>query len=140
MNLPLPLLDGGHRDAHGLRVIVTGASGTFGRAICTRLTGLGARVVGLDVAPREDDPVEVIACDLTDDDRVPAAVAEAVGRLAPTCPVTIATGPAEALDVARGLTPADGLIVVTGSLFLAAETRARLLGLIAEPTRPLAAP
>ena len=65
MNLPLSsLLDGGLRDAHGLRVIVTGASGTFGRAICERLTGLGARVVGLDVAPREDDPVEVIACDL----------------------------------------------------------------------------
>ena len=81
MNLPLTLLDGGHRDAHGLRVIVTGASGTFGRAICTRLAGLGAHVIGLDVAPREDDPVEVIACDLTDDEQVPEAVAEAVGRL-----------------------------------------------------------
>ncbi|WP_198653333.1 SDR family NAD(P)-dependent oxidoreductase [Actinocorallia populi] len=81
MILPRSLLDGGRRDARGLRVIVTGASGTFGRAICARLSGLGAHVVGLDAAPREDDPVEVLACDLTDDERVPEAVAEAVGRL-----------------------------------------------------------
>ncbi|MEU5994336.1 SDR family NAD(P)-dependent oxidoreductase [Spirillospora sp. NPDC047418] len=71
----------GGRDPRGMRVIVTGASGTFGRAIGTRLTGLGARVVGLDVAPRPDDPIDVIACDLTDDDAVPAAVAAAVERL-----------------------------------------------------------
>ncbi|WP_211258801.1 SDR family NAD(P)-dependent oxidoreductase [Spirillospora albida] len=69
------------REARDLRVIVTGASGTFGRALCERLSGLGARVVGLDVAPRADDPVEVIACDITDDAAVPAAVAEAVSRL-----------------------------------------------------------
>jgi len=36
--------------------------------------------------------------------------------------------PADALDLARRLTPPDGLICVTGSLFLAAETRAILLG------------
>ncbi|TDC09107.1 SDR family NAD(P)-dependent oxidoreductase [Actinomadura bangladeshensis] len=64
-----------------MRVIVTGASGTFGRAIGTRLTGLGARVAGLDVAPRPDDPFDVLACDITDDDAVPAAVAAAVERL-----------------------------------------------------------
>ncbi|TDC67595.1 SDR family NAD(P)-dependent oxidoreductase [Actinomadura sp. GC306] len=71
----------GERDPRGLRVLVTGASGTFGRAISARLTGLGARVVGLDAAPRPDDPVEVIACDLTDDAAVPAAVAAAIERL-----------------------------------------------------------
>ncbi|MEV0663698.1 SDR family NAD(P)-dependent oxidoreductase [Actinomadura luteofluorescens] len=69
------------RDPHGMRVLVTGASGTFGRAICARLSELGAHVVGLDLTPREDDPVEVLACDLTDDDAVPAAAAEAIGRL-----------------------------------------------------------
>ncbi|GAB2827730.1 hypothetical protein GCM10022221_27510 [Actinocorallia aurea] len=81
MNPSFSLLDGGRRDPRGLRVIVTGASGTFGREICARLTRLGAHVVGLDVAPRDDDPVEVVACDLTDDASVPAAVAEAVARL-----------------------------------------------------------
>ncbi len=80
MSTPFPLF-GGRRDARGLRVLVTGASGTFGRAIGARLHGLGARVVGLDVAPRPDDPVEVIACDLTDDARVPEAVAAAIARL-----------------------------------------------------------
>ncbi|NKZ09246.1 SDR family NAD(P)-dependent oxidoreductase [Actinomadura latina] len=71
----------GGRDPRGMRVIVTGASGTFGRAIGARLTGLGASVIGLDVAPRPDDPIEVIACDITGDDAVPAAVAAAVERL-----------------------------------------------------------
>ncbi len=75
------LLDGGRRDARGLRVLLTGASGTFGRAIATRLTELGAHVVGLDVAPRADDPVEVLACDLSDDEAVRAAVADALARL-----------------------------------------------------------
>jgi len=74
-------LFGGRRDAQGLRVVVTGASGTFGRAICARLAGLGARVIGLDLAPRPDDPVEVLACDITDDAHVPTAVAAAIDRL-----------------------------------------------------------
>jgi dihydrofolate synthase / folylpolyglutamate synthase len=39
----------------------------------------------------------------------------------------IAAEPAEALDMARRVTPPDGLICVTGSLFLAAETRAVVL-------------
>jgi dihydrofolate synthase/folylpolyglutamate synthase len=37
--------------------------------------------------------------------------------------------PAEALELARRLTGPDGLICVTGSLFLAAEARAVVLGL-----------
>ncbi|MEU8345113.1 SDR family NAD(P)-dependent oxidoreductase [Spirillospora sp. NPDC048832] len=78
MSTPRPT---GGRDPRGLRVLVTGASGTFGRAICARLSGRGARVVGLDLAPRPDDPVEVLACDITDDAAVPAAVAAAIERL-----------------------------------------------------------
>ncbi|QMW68051.1 SDR family NAD(P)-dependent oxidoreductase [Mumia sp. ZJ1417] len=69
------------RDATGLRVLVTGASGTFGRALCQELSEQGAHVVGLDLAPRADDPVEVLACDVTDDAAVPAAVAKAVELL-----------------------------------------------------------
>ncbi|MFC0602508.1 SDR family NAD(P)-dependent oxidoreductase [Streptomyces palmae] len=82
---PHPLLRkgllGGRRDARGLRAIVTGASGTFGRAICARLAEQGARVVGLDLVPRPEDPVEVLACDITDDASVPTAVAAAIDRL-----------------------------------------------------------
>lgn len=54
---------------------------------------------------------------------VAAAVAEIDGREA-----LIAPGPQEALDLARSLTPPEAIICVTGSLFLAAETRAILLG------------
>ncbi|MFH0240881.1 SDR family NAD(P)-dependent oxidoreductase [Streptomyces sp. HK10] len=75
------LLGGGRRDARGLRVLVTGASGTFGRALCERLAALGAHVVGLDIAPGPDDRAEVLACDITDDDAVSGAVAEALARL-----------------------------------------------------------
>ncbi len=64
-------------------------------------------------------------------DEIRAAIAES-GR--PGQPLTIAADPAAALAAARGLTPADGLICVTGSLFLAAESRALLLGL--DPTPP----
>jgi dihydrofolate synthase/folylpolyglutamate synthase len=56
----------------------------------------------------------------------PEEVAEAVrsfdGREVP-----LAADPTEALAIARRLTPPDGLICVTGSLFLAAETRAIVL-------------
>ena len=55
-------------------------------------------------------------------EEVAAAVFEIDGRMART-----ASEPAEALAVARSETPGDGLICVTGSLFLAAETRALLL-------------
>jgi dihydrofolate synthase / folylpolyglutamate synthase len=50
---------------------------------------------------------------------IASAVLMLTGRTART-----AVGPAEALDLARQLTPPDGLICVTGSLFLAAEARA----------------
>lgn len=69
------------RDPRGLRVLVTGASGTFGRAISAELDGLGAAVVGLDLAPGPEDPVQVLACDVTDDEAVPNAVGEAIEAL-----------------------------------------------------------
>ena len=69
------------RNASGLRVIVTGASGTFGTAISAELSGLGASVVGLDLVPRDEGGVPVLACDLTDDESVPAAAEEAIARL-----------------------------------------------------------
>jgi dihydrofolate synthase/folylpolyglutamate synthase len=57
----------------------------------------------------------------------PEEVAAAVKALGgPTALIT--HHPAEALALARRLTPRDGLICATGSLFLAAETRARLGG------------
>src|SRR5262249_7394582 len=57
----------------------------------------------------------------------PEEVARAVRALGGP-PVVITHDPAEALAAARAKTPRDGLICVTGSLFLAAESRAVLLG------------
>jgi dihydrofolate synthase/folylpolyglutamate synthase len=59
---------------------------------------------------------------------VVSAVLMLSGRSAHT-----AADPAEALDLARSLTAPDGLICVTGSLFLAAESRAVVLGLPSSP-------
>ena len=60
---------------------------------------------------------------------VAAAIAELDGP-----PTRLAPDPAEALREARRLTASDGLICVTGSLFLAAEARALALGLPASTT------
>jgi NAD(P)-dependent dehydrogenase (short-subunit alcohol dehydrogenase family) len=60
--------------------LVTGASGAFGSATRAELRSRGWRVAGIDLKPDPGDP-DVVACDLTDDDAVPAAVAEAVERL-----------------------------------------------------------
>ena len=62
------------------RALVTGASGAFGTALRAELRGRGWQVAGLDLRPDPDDP-EVLACDVTDDDAVPGAVAGAVERL-----------------------------------------------------------
>ncbi len=69
------------KNATGLRVLVTGASGTFGQAMCRRFTDLGAQVVGLDVSPSPDASITVLPCDLTDDTAVVDAVASALERL-----------------------------------------------------------
>ena len=58
----------------------------------------------------------------------PAAVAQAARAIAgESLPIHPTDDPAAALDLARRLTPADALICVTGSLFLAAEARALIL-------------
>jgi NAD(P)-dependent dehydrogenase (short-subunit alcohol dehydrogenase family) len=62
------------------RALVTGASGAFGSALRGELRGRGWRVAGLDLRADPDDP-DVIACDVTDDGAVPAAVAAAIERL-----------------------------------------------------------
>ncbi|BCJ68822.1 SDR family NAD(P)-dependent oxidoreductase [Polymorphospora rubra] len=69
------------RSVTGRRVVVTGAGGTFGRALTARLAAAGARVVGLDLRADTSGDVPVLACDLTDGDLVPRRVAEAVDRL-----------------------------------------------------------
>ena len=60
--------------------LVTGASGAFGTAVRSALRERGWRVAGLDLRPDPSDS-EVLACDVTDDTAVPAAVAEAIERL-----------------------------------------------------------
>ena len=69
------------RTLTGRRVLVTGASGTFGRHLGAALTAAGARVVGLDLHARPDDDLPVLGCDLTDPDAVAAAVGAAVDQL-----------------------------------------------------------
>ena len=56
----------------------------------------------------------------------PEEAAEAIIELGYPAPFVIADLP-EALRVARQITPQDGLICVTGSLFLAAEMREHIL-------------
>ena len=63
----------------------------------------------------------------------PETIASATLELS-GCFAQIASDPAEALDMARRLTPAYGLICVTGSLFLAAEARAIVLPHVRGPS------
>ncbi|MGA5324541.1 SDR family NAD(P)-dependent oxidoreductase [Streptomyces griseoincarnatus] len=65
----------------GRRVLVTGAAGTFGRALGARFTELGARVVGLDLHADASAPVPVAGCDLTDPELVTKGVEEGVRLL-----------------------------------------------------------
>ena len=76
-------MPGAHVIGHGSRVLVTGAAGGFGEPTVARLRELGARVVGLDRAAGEHAAGngDLIACDITDDAAVTAAVDEAVRRL-----------------------------------------------------------
>jgi NAD(P)-dependent dehydrogenase (short-subunit alcohol dehydrogenase family) len=60
------------------RALVTGASGAFGTALRAELNRRGWSVAGLDLKADGD---EVIACDVTDDQAVPGAVAAAAQRL-----------------------------------------------------------
>lgn len=63
----------------GKRVLITGAAGTFGRAITAALQERGAVVVGLDLEA-SDDPL-ILACDVTSDESVKEACALAIERL-----------------------------------------------------------
>ncbi len=65
----------------GKRALVTGAANGIGRVTAEALAQAGARVVGLDVQADADAAAPVLACDLTDERQVVAAVAEAVRRL-----------------------------------------------------------
>lgn len=69
------------RTLHGMRVLITGASGTIGRELGRQLTARGARVIGLDLRPRGDEGFEVLACDITDDESVAAGTGRAIGTL-----------------------------------------------------------
>lgn len=71
-------VSGAHPIGPGSRVLITGAAGGFGEPTVARLRELGARVIGLDRVARDQ---HVIACDITDDAGVTAAVDEAVSRL-----------------------------------------------------------
>src|SRR6476661_7657540 len=59
------------------RVIITGAAGGIGSATATALRARGAQVVGLDLTAGDD----IIACDVTDQASVDAAVSDAQQRL-----------------------------------------------------------
>jgi NAD(P)-dependent dehydrogenase (short-subunit alcohol dehydrogenase family) len=61
----------------GRAAIVTGGAGAFGSATLRVLRYLGADAIGID---RVSAP-GVLICDVTDDEQVRAAVAEAIGRL-----------------------------------------------------------
>ena len=78
---------------------------------------------------------EVIATQYVENPRAlsPETVVSAVLMLAGRT-AHLTNDPAEALDLARGLTGPEGLICVTGSLFLAAESRAAIRK---HPTTPL---
>ena len=61
----------------GKRALVTGAAGGVGRSTVELLTSEGAAVVGLDLKPADD----VLACDVSDETSVRAAVSAAAERL-----------------------------------------------------------
>jgi 3-oxoacyl-[acyl-carrier protein] reductase len=65
----------------GKRALVTGAANGIGRATALALAQAGATVIGLDLRATEVGAVRVLACDLTEESQIVAAVAEAAARL-----------------------------------------------------------
>ena len=65
----------------GRRVLITGASGAFGRAATEALRGRGASVAGLDLVARDDPDAPVFAADVTDDASTADAVRRAIEHL-----------------------------------------------------------
>jgi NAD(P)-dependent dehydrogenase (short-subunit alcohol dehydrogenase family) len=84
----------------GRAAIVTGGAGAFGSATLRVLRYLGADAIGID---RVSAP-GVLTCDVTDDEQVPTAVAEAVTRLGRLDTLIHYAGVGPAVDVGR---PAD---------------------------------
>lgn len=69
-------------DASGKVLLLSGAWGGVGRAILTRYVASGGAVVALDCSPGPDTPdVLSLTCDVTCEDAVEAAVAQAISRL-----------------------------------------------------------
>jgi len=64
----------------GKRVIVTGAAHGIGRATALMFQKAGARVVGLDLVTSQS-PLKTLACNLTREEDIIAAVAAAAGEL-----------------------------------------------------------
>jgi NAD(P)-dependent dehydrogenase (short-subunit alcohol dehydrogenase family) len=68
-------------DFAGLAAVVTGGASGIGRATAQLLAARGAQVAALDLNPDQvSDPLVGIRCDVTDDESVRAAVAEAAQR------------------------------------------------------------
>lgn len=61
------------------RVIITGAASGIGAAATEQLRARGARVIGLDLNP--DPEREILDCDVTDQESVDRAVAQAIEKL-----------------------------------------------------------
>lgn len=64
----------------GRTALVTGAASGIGRATAEALRAEGATVAGLDLRAAEG-PVPILACDLSSEERIVTAVAEAMRRL-----------------------------------------------------------
>ena len=68
------------KELSGKRALVTGAASGIGQAIALALQAAGAEVIGLDLRPAEG-ALPILACDLTQEAEVIAAVAEAARRM-----------------------------------------------------------
>ena len=62
-------------------VLVTGAAGGMGQAVCRRLRQKGYQVFGLDIRPAESSGEEIICCDVTDTDSVLRAKEQIASRI-----------------------------------------------------------
>ena len=61
----------------GKRVMISGASGFIGGALCSRLVEIGSHVIGLSRTPPSVDHIDWIKCDVTDEQSVRNAVNQA---------------------------------------------------------------